>query len=317
MIKKIQMKLKHHLFTDKKNKPAVVTIGSFDGVHLGHQKVLNDLKDIAKNDNARTVVISFEPHPRIFFNPDTDLRLLTTADEKAKLLSQQNIDELILQKFDDKFAKQDAETFIKKLVENLNMTDLLIGYDNRFGKDRKGTFDFVKTLEQKYGFKTHKIEPLIIDGKPVSSSIIRKALSNGDVQSAQTYLGRPYALTGKVVEGNRLGRTLGFPTANIKVDNTFKLIPKQGVYLVKSIIDNQPVFGMMNIGFRPTINGKKQIMEIHFFDFNGDLYGKSIPVYFLERLRDEQKFPNLEALKNQLKKDAVLSRQIIAKQLNS
>ncbi len=307
------MKLKHHLSTDKSTKPAVVTIGSFDGVHLGHQKVLNDLKTIAKNNNARTVVISFEPHPRLFFNPNTDLRLLTTIEEKAELLSQQNIDELVLQKFDDEFAKQDAETFIKKLVKNLNMTNLLIGYDHRFGKDRKGTFDFVKSLEQKYGFKTHKIEPLIIDGKPVSSSIIRKALLDGDVRLVQTYLGRPYVLTGQVVEGNRLGRTLGFPTANIKVGAPYKLIPKQGVYLVKSIIDNQPVFGMMNIGVRPTIDGKKQIMEIHFFDFNGDLYGKSIPVYFLERLRDEQKFPSLEALQNQLKKDAEVSRQMISK----
>ena len=309
----MQMKLKHHLSTDKSTKPAVVTIGSFDGVHLGHQKVLNDLKAIAKNKNARTVVISFEPHPRLFFNPDMDLRLLTSADEKAELLSQQNIDELVLQKFDDEFAGQDAETFVRKLVENLNMTDLLIGYDHRFGKDRKGTFDFVKSLEPKYGYKTHKIEPLIIDGQPVSSSIIRKVLLDGYVRLAQTYLGRPYVLTGQVVEGNRLGRTLGFPTANIKVGAPYKLIPKQGVYLVKSIIDNQPVFGMMNIGVRPTIDGKKQIMEIHFFDFNGDLYGKSIPVYFLERLRDEQKFPSLEALQNQLKKDAEVSRQMISK----
>ncbi len=306
------MKIIDHLSSDKTDKPAVVTIGSFDGVHLGHQKVLTDLKKIAEKDNARTVVVSFEPHPRIFFNPQTDLRLLTTAEEKANLLSQQNIDELLLQKFDKDFAGQDAETFVKRLVENLNMKDLLIGYDHRFGKDRKGTFDFVKSLEPKYGFKTHKIEPLLLDGQAISSSIIRKALQNGDANLAQTYLGRPYVLTGRVVEGNRLGRTLGFPTANISVDNPYKLIPKQGVYLVKSIINQKPVFGMMNIGYRPTIDGKKQIMEIHFFDFNGDLYGKTIPVYFLERLRDEQKFPNLEALQNQLKKDAELSRRMIS-----
>ncbi len=306
------MKVNNHLDLEKPEKPAVVTIGSFDGVHLGHQKVLDDLKTIANNHGERSVVISFEPHPRIFFNPDTDLRLLTTTDEKASLLSQQNIDDLILQKFDHEFASQDAETFVKKLVETLNMKDLLIGYDHRFGKDRKGTFDFVKSLEQKYGFKTHKIAPLFINGTEVSSSLIRKILSTGDVRLAQTYLGRPYLLTGRVVKGNRLGRKLGFPTANISVDNPYKLIPKQGVYLVKSMIDNQPVFGMMNIGFRPTIDGKKQIMEIHFFDFNGDLYGKSIPVYFLERLRDEQKFPSLEALQNQLKKDADLSRRLIS-----
>ena len=294
-------------------KPTAVTIGSFDGVHLGHQKVLKDLKIIAKKNAGRSVVISFEPHPRIFFNPQTNLRLLTTTEEKTGLLSQQHIDDLILQKFDADFASQDAETFIKKMIENLNMKDLLIGYDHRFGKDRNGTYDFIKSLEPKYGFKTHKIEPLKIKDQEVSSSLIRQILTDGAVDVAQTYLGRPYMLTGKVVFGNQLGRKLGFPTANIEVEDQFKLIPKQGVYLVQSTINNKPVFGMMNIGFRPTIAGKKQIMEIHFFNFEGDLYGKNLNVRFLKRLRNEQKFPDLNALQNQLKKDAEISRQLIAK----
>ena len=295
-------------------QPTAVTIGSFDGVHLGHQKVLKDLRDIAKTNHALSVVISFEPHPRFFFNPGTDLRLLTTTKEKIDLLSQYHIDELILQKFDAGFASQDAEIFVKKLVENLNMKDLLIGYDHRFGKDRKGTFDFVKSLENKYDFKTHKIEPLIIDEQEISSSLIMQILSKGEVDLAKKYLGRPYFLTGTVVRGNRLGRKLGFPTANIIIKDTEKLIPKQGVYLVFSSIDNKIVYGMMNIGYRPTIDGTRLIMEVHFFDFTGDLYDKNITVHFLKRLRDEQKFPDLNALKNQLKKDAEMSRELIAKE---
>ncbi len=306
------MKRIQNLEAYQPQKPTAVTIGSFDGVHLGHQKVLHDLKIIAKDNDARAVVISFEPHPRIFFNPETDLRLLTTSDEKTALLSQQNIDDLILQKFDADFASQDAETFVKKMLENLNMKDLLIGYDHRFGKDKSGDFEFIKSLEQKYGFRTHKIEPLKMNGQEISSSLIRQTLADGAVDVAQTFLGRPYELSGRVVEGNRLGRKLGFPTANIDVEDKYKLIPKQGVYLVQSTIDDKPVFGMMNIGFRPTIAGKKQIMEIHYFDFSGDLYGKNLIVRFLKRLRNEQKFPDLNALQNQLEKDAERSRQIIS-----
>ena len=307
------MKRIQNLEAYQPQKPTAVTIGSFDGVHLGHQKVLNDLKNIAKENDARSVVISFEPHPRIFFNPETDLRLLTTSDEKTALLSQQQIDDLILQKFDADFASQDAEIFVKKMVENLNMKDLLIGYDHRFGKDKSGTFEFIKSIEKKYGFRTHRIEPLKMNGQEISSSLIRQTLAEGAVDTASIYLGRPYELSGRVVEGNRLGRKLGFPTANIDVEDKYKLIPKQGVYLVQSTIDSKLVFGMMNIGFRPTIAGKKQIMEIHFFDFSGDLYGKNLSVRFLNRLRNEQKFPDLNALQNQLKKDAERSRQLIAK----
>lgn len=294
-----------------KNQNSTVTIGSFDGVHLGHQRVLQDLKQKAHQTGAKSVVISFEPHPRIYFDPHTDLRLLNTTAEKIDLLAQQGIDSLILQKFDQNFAAQSPEKFIQKLVKNLNMKDLLIGYDHRFGKDRQGSYDFIRSLEDKYHFKTHKIEPVMQNNLDLSSTIIRQALKAGQVELAQQYLGYPYFLTGLVVKGHQLGRQLGFPTANIEVQDSHKLIPKQGVYIVKSLIDGHPVYGMMNIGVRPTINGKKQILEIHFFDFNQDLYGRQIPVYFLKRLRDEKKFPNLEALKNQLQKDAGQARKIL------
>lgn len=294
-----------------KHQTSTVTIGSFDGVHLGHQKVLQDLIKDARQTGAKSVVISFDPHPRIYFDPNTDLRLLNTTAEKTDLLAKQGIDYLILQKFDQNFADQSPEKFIQKLAENLNMKDLLIGYDHRFGKDRQGGYDFIRSLESKYHFKTHKIEPVRLNNLDLSSTKIRQALKAGQVELAQQYLGYPYFLTGLVVKGHQLGRQLGFPTANIEVQDSYKLIPKQGVYVVKSLIDGQPVYGMMNIGVRPTIDGKKQILEIHFFDFNKDLYGREIPVYFLKRLRDEKKFPNLEALKNQLQKDAGQARKIL------
>ncbi len=307
------MKVLHNLQTYDKSLPGTVTIGSFDGVHLGHQKILNDLKQIAQNTGTKSVVISFDPHPRLFFNPDTDFKLLSTNEEKAALLAQQGIDYLILQKFDKNFANQTPEEYIKRLAQSLNMKHLLIGYDHRFGKNREGNFDLIKSLESKYGFKTHQIDPLTIDDLNVSSTAIRTALKNGQVALANKYLGHLYGISGQVVAGNQLGRQLGFPTANIQLNTPHKLLPKQGVYVVKSMIDNQPVFGMMNLGLRPTIDGTKQIMEVHFFDFDKDLYGQTIPIYFIKRLRDEQKFPNLEALQNQLKKDAEASLEIINK----
>jgi len=306
------MKLLYSLDAYPSHKPAAVTIGSFDGVHLGHRKVLNDLKSIAKKNDEASVVISFEPHPRLFFNPDSDMKLLTTTPEKVDLLAQQGIDYLILQKFDKNFANQSPETYIKNLVEKLNMKELLIGYDHRFGKNREGNFEMIQSMEDQFGYKTHKINPLLIDNEEVSSTKIRQALQEGDIDKANKLLGYTYFISGKVIAGNQLGRQLGFPTANIDFDFSKKIFPKQGVYVVKSIIDNQPVYGMMNLGLRPTINGQKLIMEVHFFDFNKDIYGQNIRVSFLKRLRNEQKFDSLDALKKQLKIDAARSQDFIS-----
>ncbi len=308
------MKQIHSLdnFLSINNKPTVVTIGSFDGVHKGHQQVLQQLKDLAQKHDMASVVMSFDPHPRIFFNPDSDLRLLTTDDEKAGLLDQQGIDYFVLQAFDRTFANQDPEIFIQQLVDKLNMKHLLIGYDHHFGKNRKGDYEFIKTLEPKYGFTTHKIEAVRMNDTNLSSTHIRKALKEGDIALANSYLGYPYFFTGKVVKGNQLGRKLGFPTANIQIEDMYKHIPKQGVYIVKSVFDEKPVYGMMNIGYRPTIDGKKQIIEAHFFDFDKDIYDQPIRISFLKRLRDEQKFPSLEALKAQLKKDKAAALEYLS-----
>jgi len=322
------------------DEPVALTVGSFDGVHTGHRQILQQLKDIALANQGKTLVVTFSPHPRIFFNPDTDLGLLTTDSEKAELIANQGIDYLVFQAFDKEFAGLSPEEFIRRLRQNLKMKDLLLGYDHRFGKDRSGDFNHIQSLEKKYDFKTHRIDAVKIGGKSVSSTLIRQALQNGDIETANEYLGYPYFITGKVIKGNQLGRKLGYPTANIEVGSRkpkvrsgeseagsiksenidssihqfidsstkYKLIPKQGVYLVKSNIDGQDYYGMMNIGFRPTIDGKKQIKEVHFFDLNKDLYGKDLRISFLKRLRDEQKFPSLEALKEQLQRDEVQAR---------
>ncbi len=294
------------------NQPAVVTIGSFDGVHLGHRKILQQLKNIANQKGGKTVLVTFDPHPRHFFN-NKELCLLNTPEEKKQLLEKEGLDFLVVQKFDSRFAAYTPEHFIKKLTQNLHMKDLLLGYDHRLGKDRQGDFVYIQGLEDKYGFTTHRIEAVQLDGQNISSSLIRRQLKEGAVQTANKYLGYPYFITGKVVRGNQLGRKLGFPTANIEVENSYKLIPKQGVYLVRSVINEQPVYGMMNIGFRPTIDGKKQIKEVHFFDFENNLYDKELQISFLQRMRDEQKFSSLEALKNQLQKDEKKARKLLSK----
>ena len=318
---------------EKTTQPVVVTMGSFDGVHQGHQLVLNQLKNIADKNKALPVVISFSPHPRIYFNPETDFKLLTTDSEKAYLLQQQGIDYFILQRFDSDFARQTAEDFVRKLSENLNMKHLLIGYDHRFGKDRKGDFKHIQSLESTYDFTTHQADILKKNDTGLSSTLIRNQLLQGDVKTANEFLGYPYFITGRVVKGNQLGQKLGFPTANIEVhmpddqsrmtDDSFydssakyKLIPQQGVYLVQSKIDGKDYYGMMNIGFRPTIDGKKQTKEVHFFDLDKDLYNKVLRISFLERLRDEQKFPSLDALQKQLRQDAKTARNLIEKYSN-
>ena len=306
------MKVYHSIQDFKKENiaPTSLTIGSFDGVHRGHELVLNQLKNVANQSDTKSVVLTFTPHPRIYFNPKTDLRLLQTDTEKIESLSRQDVDFLIIQKFDDAFAKQSPETYIRQLKENLGMQNVLIGYDHRFGKDRAGNFEFVKSLETKYDYKTHQIEVLNVDNINLSSSVIRKALQAGNLEKANEFLGHYYSLSGVVVRGNQLGRTLGYPTANIDVAHPYKLIPKDGVYLVQSTIDGQKLFGMMNIGVRPTIEGKIQVIETHFFDFDKDIYGKNIQISLISRLRDEQKFASLDELKQQLQRDELVAMQL-------
>jgi len=290
-----------------------LTVGSFDGVHLGHKALLQQLQAIAKQNGLKTAVMTFEPHPKIFFNPAGDFKLLNTLDEKIKLLQNTGIDYLIVQDFNKEFASLSPEKFIEKLINQFQMKHLLMGYDHHFGKNRSGNFEYIRSLEKKYPFKTSKILAIKQNGENISSSLIRRLLNEGKIEQANKLLGYPYFVTGKVVSGNRIGNKLGFPTANIEVENKYKLVPKQGVYLVKSIIDNIPYYGMMNIGIRPTIDGTKEIREVHFFDFDQDIYGKNIQISFLKRLRDEKKFDSLKDLTHQLHLDKQKSLEYIEK----
>ena len=307
------MKVLHALKEYDNTKPATVTIGSFDGVHLGHNLVLSQLNSIAKQQGTLSVVLTFAPHPRVFFNKKARLKLLNTESEKIALLADKGVDVLIIQAFDATFAEQSPEIFIKKLVSRLQMQHLLIGYDHSFGKNKAGNFEFIQNISKEFNFKTHRISSYKLEQDTISSTLIREALQDGKITNANKYLGYQYAIEGVVVKGNQLGRTIGFPTANIEVSDKNKLMPKQGVYVVRAMVDRQQVYGMMNLGIRPTVDGKKMVIEVYLFDFNSNIYGKEIKVSFVQRLRNEQKFSSVTALKEQLILDEKKSRIIISK----
>jgi len=289
-----------------------VTIGTFDGVHLGHKKVLSNLISTAKKSGSSSVLLTFFPHPRIVLDKNADIKLINTIDERIKLLEKTGLDILVIQEFTKDFAKKTALDFVKNvLVDHLKISNLIIGYDHRFGKDREGNFDQLTEYGKIFGFDVTKISQQEIDHITISSTKIRKAIELGNIEEANRYLGYYFMLTGEVVKGKNLGEKIGFPTANLSIKETYKLLPKTGSYIVKSEIENQTVYGMMNIGYNPTVKGKTQTIEIHFFDFNKDLYGKKIQIDVLKFLRDEQKFDSVSALKNQLLADKQKSLEII------
>lgn len=289
-----------------------VTIGTFDGVHIGHQKVIKNLVRKAKKKNANSVLLTFFPHPRMVLQKGFDIKLINTIDERIKLLEKIGLDILIIHEFSKKFAKKSALDFVRNmLVNKLNISKLIIGYDHQFGKNREGDFEQLQEFGHTYDFKVKEIPQQDINNIAVSSTKIRKAIENGEINKANSYLGYNFMLTGEVVKGKNLGEKIGFPTANLFIKESYKLIPKSGSYVVKSVIANETVFGMMNIGYRPTVKGKYQTIEIHFFDFKEDLYGENIQVDVLAFLRNEQEFESVEALKNQLARDKIKSLAII------
>lgn len=284
---------------------AVVTSGTFDGVHIGHRKILSRLKEIAAKNNGQSVVLTYWPHPRLVLYPDqTDLKLLNTFEEKAELLEDLGIDHLIKIPFTKSFSRLSGDTFTRKvLVEKIGTKKLVIGYDHRFGKNREGSFEYLKENAHKYGFEVEEIPPQDIDDVTVSSTKIRKALQEGHVHEARNFLGNYYQLTGIVVHGDKIGRSLGFPTANIQVEHSFKLIPAEGIYAVTVIIDKKKFKGMLYIGRRPTLNKVEQNIEVNIFDFNSDIYGKPVKINFVQQIRSDTKFQSLEQLKAQLALD--------------
>ena len=294
-------------------QPTVLTIGTFDGVHLGHQKIVERVVTTARQEGLLATVFTFFPHPRMVVQHDKGLKLIHTLEEKKQLLQQLGVDLLVVQPFNEAFAQLTAEEFVSTiLVQRLNVKKVIIGYDHRFGRNRTANIDDMRLFGKKYGFAVEEISVQEVDEVSVSSTKIREALNKGDVTTAEHYLGTPYSLTGRVVHGLKLGRTLGYPTANIQVTEDYKLIPKDGVYAVYSYIDGRKVYGMMSIGKNPTIEGKGASIEVYFFDFDGNLYDQKLTIEFVQYLREEQKFATIDLLKKQLQDDETAARKAIA-----
>ena len=285
-------------------KKSIVTIGTFDGVHIGHKKILEKIIHSAKVLDCESVVLTFFPHPRMILQENSFVKLLNTMEEKIVLLQKIGIDNLIIHPFDKEFSQLTAEEFVKNiLVDQLQIQKIIIGYDHRFGRNRTADIQDLIRFGKEYGFEVEQISAQEIDDNAVSSTKIRTALADGTIALANEYLGYNYFFTGTVIKGKQLGRTIGFPTANIHIEEDYKLIPKNGVYLVKSLLNGKLIYGMMNIGKRPTVDGENQTIEVHFIDFDQNLYDQEITMEVLDFIRDEQKFASLEALKNQIQKD--------------
>lgn len=294
--------------------PTIVTIGTFDGVHLGHQKILLRLKELKEQTGFKTVVFTFDPHPRkVLFPEQSDLKLLTSTEEKLELLEKFGVDITVVFPFTKAFAQLDSELYINNiLVKQLRVKELVIGYDHKFGKNRTGDITTLRNFAPTHQYAVEEISVKDIDQIAISSSKIRKALEDGAVETASSYLGYPYLITGKVIKGKQLGRTLGYPTANLDVDLPEKLIPKIGVYLVEVEYDQTLLYGMMNIGTNPTTDNDNLIkLEVHILNFDQDIYTKKIKIRFLNRLRDELKFNSINELKAALDRDKEHSNQLI------
>jgi len=298
------LKIFHSIKEFSSPKKTILTLGTFDGVHIGHKKILEKVIHNTLDKKYESLVLTFFPHPRMILQESSEIKLLNTIPEKIDLLEKLGIQNLVIHPFDETFSRLTAEEFVRTvLVEQFKIHKIIIGYDHRFGRNRTANIDDLIEFGKKYGFEVEQISAQEIDDISVSSTKIRNALQGGNMSLANEYLGYDYFLTGKIVKGKQLGRTIGFPTANLKIEEDFKLIPLNGVYVVKSIIENKTVYGMMNIGFNPTVSGEDLSIEINYIDFNDDLYDKTIKVSILERIRDEEKFDSIELLKKQLEED--------------
>ena len=289
----------------KQIKSSVITIGTFDGVHVGHQQIIHRLVDTARKNDLQALVLTFFPHPRMVIQNDANIKLINTIDEKAKQLEQLGVDHLVVKEFTKSFSRLTALEYVRDiLVNKLKVKHIIVGYDHHFGRNRTANINELKEFGAFYDFEVTEIEPQEVDDVAVSSTKIRSAILEGNIPTANKFLGYNFMLTGTVIKGKGLGKTLDFPTANIQIEAAYKLIPKHGVYVVKSQIKGVEVFGMMNIGKNPTVSeGNQTKIEVHFFDFSANLYGAVLKIEFLNHLRSEIKFPNIEALKLQLEKD--------------
>jgi riboflavin kinase/FMN adenylyltransferase len=298
------LKIYHSINEFTSTKKTIVTLGTFDGVHIGHNAILDKICNAAQQENLESVILTFFPHPRLVVSNNYDIKLLNTIEEKSILLQKKGIQNFIIHPFDKVFSELTPREFVTQvLVEKLNIQKIIIGHDHKFGKNRAADFNDLINFGKEFGFDVEEISAQQINEVSVSSTKIRNSLQEGNISLANEYLGYPYVLSGNVIKGNQLGRTIGFPTANIEIPEDYKLIPKNGVYIVTAHVNKQTVFGMMNIGVKPTLGENKLSIEVHLLDFDKDIYKQKIQVNVLERLRDEQKFESFEALKSQLETD--------------
>ncbi len=298
------MKIFHSIQDFSTAKKTILTLGTFDGVHFGHKKILERVLQNTEIDKYESLVLTFFPHPRMVLQEKSNIKLLNTISEKIDLLEKIGIQNLVIHPFDESFSRLTAEEFVSSvLVDQFHIHKIIIGHDHRFGRNRTANIDDLIGFGKKYGFEVEQISVQEINEISVSSTKIRNALSEGNMTLANKYLGYDYFLTGTVFKGKQLGRTIGFPTANLEIKEDYKLIPKNGAYIVKSIINQETVYGIMNIGFNPTVSGESLSIEIHYFNFNSDLYDQEIAVSILHYIRPEQKFDSVDLLKAQLEKD--------------
>lgn len=314
------MKVYHNLNEFKPLKQAISTVGTFDGVHIGHQKILKRISELARKEGGETVLLTFHPHPRlVLFPDDNDLKLITTLEERIERLSKTGLDHLIIHPFTTEFSRTTAIEYVRDiLVEQIGVKKLVIGYDHHFGRNREGSLENLKELAPTFGFNVEEIPAQEIKDVNVSSTKIRNALNEGNVKKANSFLGYHFQLSGTVVKGSEIGSSLGFPTANIKVDNPNKIVPAPGVYATQALINGQECESMTNLGFRPTVHENSQLtVEAHLFNFDKDIYGENITLRFVDRIREEVKFDNRESLKTQIAKDARTVQKVLADWTNT
>lgn len=304
------MKVYRHVSEFEPSGDTIVTVGTFDGVHIGHQKIIDRINELARQSGSESVLLTFFPHPRlVLFPDDNELKLLSTLDERIERLEKSGIDHLIVHPFSVEFSRITAVQYVRDiLVNELNVSKLVIGYDHHFGRNREGNLDQLREMAPEYGFEVEEIPAQEIEDVNVSSTKIRKALEEGDLSKANGYLGYRYTLSGEVFKGDRIGRSIGFPTANVKPKEDYKLVPGKGVYSVTASFEGKVFPAMANLGNRPTVSqSDRRILEVHIFNFDGDLYGKEITITFVDRIRDEIKFDSLDKLREQLEKDTLVA----------
>lgn len=290
----------------------MVTIGTFDGVHIGHKAILKRLVETAKKENLDSVVLTFFPHPRMVLQQNVDIKLINTIEERTELLENTGLDYLVIHPFTHAFSRLTALEYVRDiLVNSLKAKKIIIGYDHRFGRNRNADIEDLKEFGKTYNFEVEEISAKEIDDVAISSTKIRKALNEGDIETANSYLGYNFMISGEVVKGKAIGRTINYPTANLKLKEKYKLVPKNGVYIVQSTIEGEKIFGITSIGTNPTVGGTEKTIETHFLNFNKDLYGKEITIAFLKYIRNEETFDSVEILKQEIEKDETFAKQFL------